>query len=124
MINLLQETRAAIKEANKHPRDIIFIGSQHSGHNCTWQEYIELADLEYDGSYGHHEVALDLIIVFSDSSLLERNEYDGAEWWSLVKPFTTPPVSYTIRSLFRSDYSQDYLCTINTTQDAEATDET
>lgn len=34
----------------------------------------------YDSGYGKSEVAEDLVIV-GDGWWLERNEYDGAEWW-------------------------------------------
>jgi hypothetical protein len=124
MTNLLQETREAIKEAAKHPRDIIFIGSQHSGHRCTWQEFIGLADELYDAGYGGRIVAEDLIIVFSDSSSLVREEYDGSEWWRLVKPFTMPLVSYGIKHLFSDSFMEDTLEGMNATQDEEVTNET
>ena len=113
MSNLLYETREAIEQSKHHPRDIIFIGSKCSGHRCTWQEFIGLANQQYDSGYGSQEVALDLIIVFKDSSYLEREEYDGSEWWRLIEPFTMPLSNHIIRHLFKKGFMEDTLETIN-----------
>ena len=113
MSNLLYETREAIKQSKHRPWDIIFIGSKYSGHSCTWQEFIGLADQQYDNGYGSQEVALDLIIVFKDSSYLEREEYDGSEWWQLIEPFTMPLSKHIIRHLFIKGFMEDTLETIN-----------
>ena len=73
-MNLLQETREAITESGHNETDIVFIGSEKTGHQCSWQEYCTLADIEYDSSFGAPEVAGDLIIVFSDGQKLWRGE--------------------------------------------------
>ena len=66
MDNLLKETKEAIKKSGHKIEDILFIGSEKSGHSCTWEEFEKLADVEYDGGYGASEVAQDLIIVFKE----------------------------------------------------------
>lgn len=43
-------------------------------------KFIELADTEYDESYGSPKVAENLLIV-GYNWWLERHEYDGSEWW-------------------------------------------
>lgn len=58
----------------------------------AWKEFAELADDEYDSSYGSPEVATDLIIRFSDGKHMWREEYDGSEWWGYVSPID---VDYT-----------------------------
>lgn len=35
-------------------------------------------------SYGVAEVNQNLRVVFKDGSWLERQEYDGAEWWEYI----------------------------------------
>ena len=90
MMNLLQETLEALSLADKTPADVVFIGSLISGHSCSWEAFTALADREYDAGYGRQEVAEDLTIVFHDGDRLERREYDGSEWWELVRVTKTP----------------------------------
>ena len=90
MINLLIETKGAMLGSGHKVKDILFIGSEETGHSCTWEEFEQLADVEYDNGYGSAQVAQDLIIVFTDGVKMWRNEYDGSEWWSLYGPFKMP----------------------------------
>ena len=99
-MTLLKETRAAIKESHHKITDIIFIGSEKSGHECTWAEFKELADYDYDGGFGGQVVANDLIIVFKDREKLWRSEYDGSEWWDFSTPFKEPKEKKKITELF------------------------
>lgn len=85
-MNLLTETIEDIKESGHSIKDVHFIGSKDGKYSITWQEFEQLADIEYDNGYGAPEVATDLIIQFTDRSYLQRNEYDGSEWWSYPKP--------------------------------------
>lgn len=99
MINLLSETKRAINDSGHGPSDIIFIGSEESGHSCSWKEFLKLADVEYDNGYGSPWVATDLIIVFSDGQKMWRGEYDGSEWWEHSKPFVRPDRALKITAL-------------------------
>ena len=99
MANLLHETKEAIASSGHTEADIVFIGSEKSGHQCSWDEFCALADVEYDESYGAAKVAQDLVVVFSDGQKLSRGECDGAEWWEYSKPFKRPPVALPIASL-------------------------
>ena len=45
-----------------------------------WENFKEVANVEYDSGFGSPQVAEDLIIMGSDF-WLERHEYDGSEWW-------------------------------------------
>ena len=81
MANLLKETEAEIKSRRKTPDDISWIGSRDGEYACTWAQFKEMADFEYDAGFGSQKVALDLVIVFTDNSWLSRREYDGSEWW-------------------------------------------
>ena len=98
-MNLLTETETDIKESGHAPQDIIFIGSQKSGHSCTWEEYRTLADFEYDSGFGGNEIPWDLIIVFSDGATMWRGEYDGSEWWNFSTPFVMPQDLKSINTL-------------------------
>lgn len=96
----LDETLEEIARSMHTLEDIIFIGSQHSGHRCTWQQFSELANFEYDSGCGAQKVAFDLIIVFSDGTIMKRDEYDSSEYWSYGKPFVEPQQKKAITSLF------------------------
>lgn len=98
-MNLLHETREAIEGFGLTVNDIVFIGSEDSGHACTWEEFESLANHEYDHSYGSQEVAKDLIIAFSTGHKMVRGEYDGSEWWELNAPFKPPIETKKITAL-------------------------
>lgn len=98
-MNLLKETKAAIEFSGHKSEQITFIGSEESGHQCTWEEFIVLADKNYDAGFGAQEVAKDLIIVFDDGQKMWRGEYDGSEWWEYSTPFTRPEKSKKIKNL-------------------------
>ena len=100
MTNLLKETTDIMLQYEKNPSDIIFIGSEHSEHSCTWEEFVFLADQEYNAGYGSTQVATDLIIIFNDSSRMDRAEYDGCEWWKFMKPFKMPIKKKHVSTLF------------------------
>ena len=90
MQNLLKETKADIKNSGHKISDITFIGSIDSGYSCTWDEFLIIADIEYDNGFGGQEIASDLTIVFGDGSTMWRAEYDGSEWWEYSKPVEIP----------------------------------
>jgi len=99
-MNLLNETIEAIENSGRTVGDIVFIGSEDSGYSCTLEEFVLLADKDYDDGFGAQQVASDLIIVFKDGFKMERHEYDGSEGWDYSKPFRMPPDFISISSLF------------------------
>jgi hypothetical protein len=99
-MNLLTETIEAINASGHKPSDIVFIGSEESGHSCSWARFKVLANREYHEGYGSQKVAKDLIIVFSDGVQMTRAEYDGSEWWNYQTPFKKPAQTQPIGSLF------------------------
>ena len=112
-MNLLKETIEDI-ELNGHTiESIIFIGAEHSGHSCTWEEFQRIADVEYDNGYGGQEVATDLVIVFSDGSMMTRCEYDGSEWWGYRTPFVIPKKTKTKSRVVRRDCLELLLAEMN-----------
>ena len=78
-MNLLEETKEAIKNSGHTISDIIFIGSENKGYSCEWELFEILANRDYDESFGINQVEEDLIIVFSDGgkllgvSMMDRN---------------------------------------------------
>lgn len=100
MQNLLEETKSALARYGYAETDITFIGAKYTEHQCTWEEFCDLADVEYDSGWGAQKVAMDLIIVFCDGSMLERAEYDGSEWWRYIALFKKPQKALPIKTLF------------------------
>ena len=98
-MNLLTETLEAIKRSGHKVADITFIGSEETGHRCTWPEFERMADREYGSGLGDAMVATDLIVVFSDGQKLWRGEDDGSEWWEYSTPFSAPTESHPIKRL-------------------------
>jgi hypothetical protein len=98
-MNLLKETKDLIEALHQSVDDIIFIGSEASGHSCTWEEFCTLADFEYDNGFGGQNVVADLVIVFRDMTMLHREEYDGSEWWGIRSPFKMPKAKKPILRL-------------------------
>lgn len=98
-MNLLRETLNYIKLSNHEATDIIFIGSEQSGHSCTWEEFTDIGDINYDCGFGSQEIATDLIIVFSDGTKMWRDEYDGSERWEYSTLFKSPEDQKPIKCL-------------------------
>lgn len=114
MINLLNETIDYINDCHKSVDDIIFIGSENSGHSCTWDEFRFLANFDYHEGFGSQQIATDLIIAFSDGSRMFREEYDGSEQWAYMAPFNMPENRFPIHSLKSKAF--DWYCTLEECQ--------
>lgn len=112
-MNLLNETIEDIKNSGHEIADIVFIGSESSGHICTWDEFTKLANQEYDSGFGAQEVAIDIIIVFNDKTKMWRHEYDGSENWDYSTPFEEPKAKNKITRLFVNGIGWEKLDEIN-----------
>lgn len=99
-MNLLEETEKALACSGHTPEQIVFIGSVDSGHQCTWEQFRQLANAEYHNGFGAQKVAKDLRIVFSDGQQMWRGEYDGSEWWNFSEVFVAPKETKPIHNLF------------------------
>ena len=100
LYNLLEETLEAIEDSGHTIDDIIFIGSEESGHSCSWEQFKVLADKEYGNGHGSSLVAVDLIIVFSDGQKIWRYVDEENEGWEYSTPFQKPSQELQIESLF------------------------
>lgn len=112
-MNLLEETIIAIKMYGHTIDDISFIGSADGEYSCTWEEFAELANSEYDDGLWQQDVAIDLIIQFSDDGRLYRIENDGSEEWEYAGPFRVAEEPKPIRNLFGVYDTLDDLNEIN-----------
>lgn len=106
-MNLLKETLAELIYIKKDNSDIEFIGSSDGEYACTWNHFCELANIEYDKSYGSNKIAIDLVIVFKDGSWLSRREYDGSEWWEYNELPTKKPNCKIVTNILNINYQDE-----------------
>jgi hypothetical protein len=78
-INLLDETIEALLRYEKNPEDVLWVGNYDEWE--TWENFANSAkNFEYDPESEIVEVDTCLKIV-GDDWWLEREEYEGSEWW-------------------------------------------
>lgn len=88
--NFLEETEIAIKDSGHNTDDVMFIGTADGDYRINWNEFVKIANFEYDSGYGCAEIPTDLIVYFKDNTYMFRWEYDGSEWWE-----------YLVRKIFK-----------------------
>ncbi len=94
-MNLLEETKRVLKKHGHTLSDIVWVGCED--YCIGINQFIELANVDYDEGYGIEEVATDLLVVGSNW-WLERHEYDGSEWWEYK---SMPQMPQEVRSVNR-----------------------
>lgn len=103
--NLKNETLKELKEHNKKPTDVVFVGFSYKDklYKVSFEEFLIAADFKYDSSFGGIEINPTLMIVGNDF-WLERHEYDGSEWFE----FKTLPNIKDYKQL-HTELTQDML---------------
>jgi len=96
MKNLLEETCEILFEHKKMTADVKFVAVKLGSHGTdmckgTWKDFQAISNFTYDDGYGGNEINSSLVVV-GDNWWLERNEYDGSEWWEF-KTIPTEPVN-------------------------------
>lgn len=86
-MNLLEETLITLREYGKSLDDIKWFG-QLDGY-MPLEHIKEILDVDYDDGFGCVEISQTLVICGEDW-WLERNEYDGSEWWEYKEKPTKP----------------------------------
>lgn len=97
-MNLLKETKKILKDHEKTLDDIVFFGVP-GVFQMTREDFEIEANKYYDAGFGGEEVCTAFKLVGKDF-WLERNAYDGSEWWEFKKlpvfedtPFYNEPAS-------------------------------
>ena len=103
MINFLEETKQEMKRNGLKYTDIIYIGDKQGDYTCSWEEFQQLANFEYDDGFGWQEIKLDLQIIFTKHRAFIRQEYDGSEWWEFITTAIPDGRGYKLRSLKRDE---------------------
>lgn len=94
-MNLLEETKAILKENDKLIFDILWFGTEDF---VVDHDIQELFSIEYDNGYGLNEIPAELKVV-GDGWWLERGEYDGSEWWEYKELPKKPALTKTNKNL-------------------------
>lgn len=99
MKNLWEETIEVLKDYSLTWDDVDAVILEGDNVCIPKANFEEVArKTNYDSGFGSVEIRSDLIIV-GWNWWLERNEYDGSEWWELkIKPFI--PNEYTTVTSF------------------------
>ena len=91
MRNLLKETIEKIEKCGHTVHEVKFVTDYDVYYN--WEDFARNAkNYNYDDGYGSNEVNINLEVVGS-SWWLERDEYDGSEWWE-YKSLPIAPSNY------------------------------
>lgn len=114
MSNLLKETLAKLKENGKKEKDVIWVGNLNA--KTTWENFKNVADVDYDSGFGGQEVATDLLIV-GNNWWLERHEYDGSEWWEYKELPKEPTETIELKKIVGGCWSK--LSEINNKDDED-----
>lgn len=80
-MNLWKETLEIIENNGRKFDDVTLIHGKEFA--ITKEQFLELANVDYDNGYGGVEVAEDLVIEGKDFYML-RKTYDGSEWWEFI----------------------------------------
>jgi len=91
-MNLLIETTEILKEHGKTWDNVFYIGTECT--RVSVENFIAVANTEYDSGYGAPEVAQNLMIV-GDDFWMTREDYDGSEWWEFHTKPRVPPMRFT-----------------------------
>lgn len=100
MINFKEETLKVLKEHGKTINDVVWVGNDEVEYSMT--SLLNCWDVEYDNGFGGTEVDEDLLIVGKDW-WLERDEYDGSEWWEFKSLPKRPDKIVEISSVLYKD---------------------
>jgi len=111
-MNLLTEIKQELKVIGKTLDDVVWVGCEQF--SIPIPRFLELANTEYDRSFGTEEVATDLLIV-GENWWLERHNYDGSEWFE-YKTMPKKP-SYENQNVFAVTRNQSKVSWVSTLED-------
>lgn len=90
IVNLVKETMNVLDRYKKDfYKDVLWIGTEDGEYTCTHDEFLVLANVDYDNGYSGAEILQTLVVVGEDW-WLSRRESDCAEWWK----YNSKPTKY------------------------------
>ena len=100
-VPFIKTTLDAVIESGHVVSDITFIGSEVSGHRCTWEEFEEICKQQVYDLDSSYDVAYDLIVVFKDGLKMWRGDAVRGELvWCFQTPLMPPSESKQMTRLF------------------------
>ena len=106
MKNLWEETISVLKDHYLTWEDVDHIILDGDNVTISKENFEELArKTDYDNGWGAAEIRTDLIIV-GWNWWLERNEYDGSEWWEFRTMPIIPNEITTVTKLTTNDWGE------------------
>ena len=99
-MNLLKETKEILSENGKTIFDVLWFGTREAVFDVDIQK---LFSVDYDNGYGGAEIPAELIVA-GDTWWLERQEYDGSEWWEFKSMPVKPTAVKQCANLLQSRY--------------------
>lgn len=95
-MNLKDETLKFLKEHGRTIDEIVWIGNSNG--YIEVDEFLKLADFNYDDGYGRNEVRLD-ICIYGENFIMYRNVYDSSEWWEIKNALNKPMNKMAVTTL-------------------------
>lgn len=84
-MNLYKETMHEITESKHTVEDVVAVVDDERQERADIGRFLERAKtIDYDNGFGGAEINQNLRVIFKDGSWLERQEYDGSEWWEYI----------------------------------------
>lgn len=112
-VNFLKETIVCLNRHGRTEKDVLWVGRGFAREYfiepelrywTTWEDFSSKADFDYDNSFGLEEIPDDIVIVGEDF-WLERQTYDGSEWWEFktlpARPAVTRELDIDIDSMYQ-----------------------
>ena len=87
MRNFLIETLEFMRKHRYNEYDVLYCTIFRDQHlRFSFDVFKKNANFRYNNSYGCEEVDSTLRIIFKNGYFMERDTYDGAEWWVMKMP--------------------------------------
>ena len=87
MKNLYIETIQAIEDNNHTTAEVDWVGTSDGNAAMSWKKFADIANIDYNDNLRALGIPLDLCVVFTDGTWLERcKDYLGEHWGYCIKP--------------------------------------
>lgn len=106
-MNFLKETLESLKANGKEWNDVKWVGEGKA--RMSKRKFLKDANFDYDNGYGTAEISTALVIV-GNNWWLERDEYDGKEWWEFKQLPQKPTLvnEKIIENMYKSNLHWKY----------------
>lgn len=103
-LDLIQETKDFISALGYKKEDIQWMGGRDFA--IPIDDFWNSKPQFYSAGYGWQEVAPDFKVAFKDHSWIQREEYDGSEWWEYYHYPEMPLRIESVNNFIAKHYEQ------------------